>query len=156
MGFRDDLLALDDDALAALCEVEHTRGSGPGGQKRNKTSSAVRITHVGTGFSARAEAERSQRDNRRAALKRIRWQLALGLRDTPAPLTLRSMNARVPLEAAKVIDHLDAHAYSLRDTAATLGVTTGALSTWILSSDDVLTHVNQSRKSRNLRPLRGE
>lgn len=150
---RDAILALSDDELAAQCDLSHTRGSGPGGQKRNKTSSAVRLTHRATGLAVRAEAERSQNDNRRAALKRLRWAVALAFRQTPTALRLRSVNARVPREAARVLDHLDAHAYSLRDTAAALGATTGALSGWIGSSEDVLTHVNESRKALGLRRL---
>jgi len=153
---RDQILSLCDDELASACDIEHTRGSGPGGQKRNKTSSAVRLTHRATGLTARAEAERSQQKNRRAALQRLRWQVALAIRQTPINLKFRAVNARVPFEAARIVDHLDAHSYSLRDTAAALGVTTGALSGWIGSSDDVLTYVNQSRKALGLKALRAD
>lgn len=150
---RDAILAMDDDGLAEQCRVEHTRGSGPGGQKRNKTSSAVRLTHRATGLSVRAEAARSQNDNRRSAIRRLRWQIALSLRAEPTTVSLRSMNARDPRQAAKVIDHLAAHGYALRETAAALGVTTGALSKWITDSPNVLTHVNEERKARGLRTL---
>lgn len=51
--------------------VETMRCSGPGGQHVNKTSSAVRITHVPTGTSVVAREERSQHRNRRLALARL-------------------------------------------------------------------------------------
>jgi protein subunit release factor B len=47
------------------------RASGPGGQKVNKTASAVRIHHAPSGVTVRALEERSQRDNVRAALSRL-------------------------------------------------------------------------------------
>jgi len=51
--------------------VEHTRGSGNGGQKRNKTSSAVRITHHDSGAVGYSESERSQEQNKKLALERL-------------------------------------------------------------------------------------
>ena len=43
------------------------RGSGPGGQKINKTSSTVVLRHEPTGIEVRCQRERSQADNRAAA-----------------------------------------------------------------------------------------
>jgi len=46
---------------------EAFRGSGKGGQKRNKTASAIRLTHKPTGIVIRYESERSQSQNLRIA-----------------------------------------------------------------------------------------
>jgi protein subunit release factor B len=53
------------------CEVETYRASGPGGQHRNKTESAVRMTHRPTGIVRVATEHRSQLRNRQLALERI-------------------------------------------------------------------------------------
>jgi len=69
-------LALDDEALLRACEVYTFVGSGPGGQHRNKTASAVRLVHPATGLTVTASERRSQILNRSAALHRLRAGLA--------------------------------------------------------------------------------
>lgn len=56
---------------AADCEWSYTRGRGAGGQKKNKTSSAVHCSHEPSGAHGYAEDSRSQLDNRRLAFERM-------------------------------------------------------------------------------------
>ena len=63
------------------CDWEFLRGSGKGGQNRNKVSTACRCTHRESGAVGYAEDTRSQIDNRRLAFQRMaaskefqRWQ----------------------------------------------------------------------------------
>src|SRR5881227_3501441 len=72
--------ALPADRLLAQCEVDTYRASGPGGQKRNKTSSAVRLRHPPSGLIVIAEESRSQHENKAKALRRLRQALYLKLR----------------------------------------------------------------------------
>lgn len=51
------------------------RGSGAGGQARNKTSNCVVLTHIPTGSVVRCEAERSQFQNRQTAIANMRAKL---------------------------------------------------------------------------------
>lgn len=133
---------LTDEQLLHACRVENYRASGPGGQKRNKTSSAVRITYLASGISAIGTESRSQHDNRRKALSRLRVELALAIRrptkkTMPAwwpdvttdtgRLSLSPRSDHFAAAIAIVFDALDAASGSLPDAAALLGTSTSNL-----------------------------
>jgi protein subunit release factor B len=61
------------DRLARECDVTAYRSSGPGGQKKNKTESSVRVRHRASGITRVATESRSQTRNRHAALERV-WK----------------------------------------------------------------------------------
>src|SRR4030088_414370 len=94
---REIWTSLSDAQLLAQCEVDTYRASGPGGQKRNKTSSAVRIRHLPSGLIVIAEESRSQHENRVRALRRLRQALYLKIREElpPQAMTTEALN-RLP------------------------------------------------------------
>src|SRR5579871_6652405 len=109
MPVRSQWTALSDDQLLAQCEVDTYRASGPGGQKRNKTSSAVRLRHPPSGLLVIAEESRSQHENKARALRRLRQAFFLKLRDpldgaagTPEALAARPELAGVRTPAARL------------------------------------------------------
>lgn len=73
------LVEVDEDIQIDIKEEEIKmdvfRSSGPGGQKVNKTSSAVRLTHLPTGIVVACQTERSQHRNRDTALALIKAKL---------------------------------------------------------------------------------
>jgi protein subunit release factor B len=55
--------------------VETYRSSGPGGQRKNKVETAVRLRHLPSGITVIATEHRSQAENRKLALERLRERL---------------------------------------------------------------------------------
>jgi hypothetical protein len=167
---RLSALLASDDALIAQCEVDRYRASGPGGQHRNKTESAVRLRHKLLGVSAIGEDSRSQAENKVHAVRRLRSAIALTVREPvagPSPRLLAMVAAgTAPLGAktrqtgeywagmAELLDVLDAGGWEIAATAQRLGATTGALSKLILHDDLVARAVNDQRRARGMRPLR--
>lgn len=52
-------------------EISYYKGSGSGGQKKNKTSSGVRIKHIPTGMVAQCDENREQSKNKQVAFKKL-------------------------------------------------------------------------------------
>ena len=73
----------NDDDLLAECDVETLKGSGPGGQHKNKTETAVRLMHRPTGIRAQASERRSQGQNMGVALERLRALLTVHFAPPP-------------------------------------------------------------------------
>ena len=65
----------DPKVLAKQVVVETYKSSGPGGQRKNKTETAIRLTHLPTGITVVATEHRSQAQNRRLAFERLRERL---------------------------------------------------------------------------------
>jgi hypothetical protein len=171
---RAEYLLAEDAALIAQCEVDRYRASGPGGQHRNKTESAVRLRHTPTGVSAIGEDSRSQVENKQHAVRRLRAAIALEVREpvelegfVPSPrLAALVRGGTAPLGAktrqtgaywaamAELLDLLVAGGLEIAATAQRLGMTTGALSKLLLHDELVARTVNDLRRARNLRPLR--
>lgn len=174
---RRSWTALSDDQLLDQCAVDTYRASGPGGQKRNKTSSAVRIRHLPTGLIVIAEESRSQHENRARALRRLRQGLFLQVRDefpldrlspeaiaqlddfrearqTDGRLHLGRKDPRFWPAVGVVLDVLQAVEARVSDAAKLLGTTTGNLIDFVKTDPKVWQQVNGLRTRFEQKPLR--
>jgi hypothetical protein len=168
---------LSDQQLLKQCEIDTYRASGPGGQKRNKTSSAVRLRHLPSGLIVIAEESRSQHENRSRALKRLRQALYLKVRDElPSEGLTRErvaslddyQQARGPTERLRlgrkdprfwpttgiVLDVLFACHGRIAPTAELLGISTGNLIDFLQGDPKVWEQVGILRERFGQKPLR--
>lgn len=153
-----------DAELLDQCAVDLYRASGPGGQKRNKTSSAVRLRHEPTGLIVTAVESRSQHENRVRALRRLRQAIALHVRNSVDPeaeapeyykaalardASLR-VNPRHPdydRIAQHVLDVLFARRAAVGEAAAALGISTGHLVRFLKNDDKLWAEANRLRQA---------
>ncbi|MBI4404289.1 MAG: peptide chain release factor-like protein [Deltaproteobacteria bacterium] len=64
-------------------EITHLKGSGPGGQHRNKRLTGIRIVHAPSGITVVATERRSQSQNLKLALERINQKIEKAFRKAP-------------------------------------------------------------------------
>jgi hypothetical protein len=160
---------LSDAQLLEQCSVDTYRASGPGGQKRNKTSSAVRIRHHPSGLLVIAEESRSQHENKARALKRLRQSLYLNLRnaltadavaelsaarDAAGRLKLGRKDPRFWPAIGVVLDALAEQEGRVSDAAAALELSTANLVDFLNSDPKAWQEANALRAKFGHKPLR--
>jgi len=156
---RDTWLALSDDALLRLCTVVTCRGSGPGGQKRNKTSSAVRLLHNPSGVAAENDESRSQHVNRVFALRSLRLKIALQLRLPPPPTPPLGPAPGANSDAfflwlARAFDILESVGYKISDAVPLIGLSTNQILKAFEKIPAAWQELNAQRSARSLPTLR--
>ncbi len=179
MSSAEEYLVKSDDELLAECDIHIYKASGPGGQHRNKVSSAVRYKHRPTGITAVANDSRSQHTNRRKALARLRMNLALRLRHPVLPkqdelppgvtecifspknrsatrlkrFQIGPRDHRFWPVAAYLLDWLDAAEGRLSPIAQQMGISTGNLTSVLKSERHLLAAAQEIRRTHNQRPI---
>ena len=155
---RNEWLYANDHKLLRECEFDEYQASGPGGQKRNRKYSAVRLKHIPTGIEVRAAESRSQKQNKSIALKRVRERIAVEVRAPESPeldtLDVSMKNNRYPLLLALLSDKLHSCGFRISDAASELGISTGKLVKLLARDVSMWQIVNSERKKRGIAPLK--
>lgn len=160
-------LDYDDARLLAECAVDLYKASGPGGQHRNKVTSAVRLRHRLSGLHATATESRSQHENRARALARLRRAIALSARAPLPPrvqwpetvhvadgrLRVNEKNPAFDHVIALALDALADYRGQLKAAAAHLRLTTSSLVRFLYEHPPAWRQANHIRQQLGLRPL---
>ncbi len=172
MKSAEEFLILEDKDLVQQCDVDHYRASGPGGQKRNKTSSAVRLRHRPTGLAATATDDRSQHVNKRRAIRRLRETIARQVRgDLDAGryrpsermsaciardgrIVVGQRDRRYCLVVAELLDLLVSVEMRVSEAAVLIGTSTAHFVQFLCKDGKLRDRVNQLRAAAGAKPLR--
>lgn len=169
---HQDYLSLTDRELIEQCRLDCYRASGPGGQKRNKTESAVRLTHLPTGAVGIGEESRSQHENKARALKRLRKSIAFTVRravdldgyrpsellqsckDRAGRIHLGRRDRRYNSIVWEVLDVFFACDAQVSSAAKLIGVNTAHLSKFLRDDPGLWRRVNEMRQAAGRKTLK--
>ncbi len=170
MDQLDHPAVLPPEQLLADCQLRRFRRRGPGGQHRNKVETAVVLVHIPTGTLGEASERRSQRENRKTALFRLRVNLALGvrtLRPKGSPVSAGWQSRRrqhrisinpahddFPALLAEALDVLASYDMQIQPAAQQLGITASQLIKFLKLQPRALKIINDRRRELNLAPVR--
>lgn len=162
--------ALAPDVLHARCRETRTRRSGPGGQHRNKVETAIVLFDPVTEISAEASERRSQADNRRVAIFRLRLNLAMEFRTDTALLTApsdlwntRCQHGRIsinpshddyPALLGEALDWIVSSEWDVSAAAEHLNATSSQIIRLLKHEPRALMLVNRERQQRGMRPYK--
>jgi len=159
--------------LLAQCRLTFSRASGPGGQNRNKVETSVQIEFLPGEVIASASERRTQNENRKVAIQRLRCKLAVEFRSTDASspnvdtggsniwqvycrngrIDISESNTDWPAILAEIIESLRAEDWNIGKVALRLGTSSSQLVKLLKKHLPAILLLNAERKLRGQRPL---
>ncbi|OGV38355.1 MAG: hypothetical protein A2020_08230 [Lentisphaerae bacterium GWF2_45_14] len=157
---RKHWLEASGEELTSQCRFDAFKSTGKGGQKRNKTSSALRLIHSPSGISVTADGSRSQNENRSEALRKLRYMIALEYRsavpvDVPFEnIEMSLSNKHYHLWTACMLDVFYDADFVLKDAAEKCGVSPSKLVKLIYRDTALWQELNRVMTAQGKSPLR--
>lgn len=158
---------LPEEALLEQCKVTRTRGSGPGGQHRNKVETAIVVKHLPSGVAGQASEKRSQQANKEVAVGRLRVNLALAMRSERSGCSSRwkSRTQRGKLQVsakhfdyaavlAEAMDFVWQNQFDVAATAKQVGTSTSQLVKFFKTCPAAFEAINRNRGQWGMNPLK--
>src|SRR5690606_38575412 len=164
---------LPPEELLRACRQARFQGSGPGGQKRNRVYSGIRLTHADSGLTAESVDGRSAQRNLQDALARLRLNLALsasmeecdpsGTDAAPLPVApplpafrpdANAAHPDFPRFALRALHHLAWNRGRSAHAAEALGCTASALTRFFKADKAVWAKAREIREKNGLFPLK--
>ena len=166
--------AIDSEQLLKNCTTSRQRTRGPGGQHRNKVETGVFLLHKPTGIKTQSTEFRSQIQNKKQALFRLRIRLALRHRTIPPipgyqPSTLLKERLRqqkkklavnpkhqdYPAVLAEILDLVIALQGDIKKAGEYLGfISSSQIVKFLKTEPEALTIVNSIREKHGKHKLR--
>ncbi len=161
-------LSLSDELLWTFTEWSACKASGPGGQKVNKTSSAIQLTFPPLNLSVKSQKHRGQQDNKKSALCTLKKHISF-LAEPPIPdfalqvtrpyfqngLHIQEHNSILPnvyaVLCARFLENQGEH----KCIANAQGISTSCLIRFLSENKTLLERVNQIRQNFGKHPLHG-
>ena len=158
---------LPEAALLGQCQVTRTRGSGPGGQHRNKVETAIVVKHEPSGVVGQASEKRSQQSNKEVAVARLRVNLALAIRTERQTCSQRweSRTRQGKLQVnvkhfdyaailAEAMDFVWKHQFDVAATAKQIGTSTSQLIKFLKTCPAAFETINRNRQQLGMKNLK--
>ena len=156
-----------EEQLLSHCKLAFSRASGPGGQNRNKVETSVQIEYLPNQIIAAASERRTQNENRKVALQRLRCKLAVEVRAPSQEKKSETWNAycrdgRIdiaesnylwPAVLAELIDALSSCDWNLSMAASSLETSSSQIVKVLKKYPPAFSLLNQERKLRGQKSL---
>lgn len=154
---RNKWLAETEQELIRNCTQGAYKSTGPGGQKKDKKKSSIRLVHLPTNICVTSSETRSSKTNLSSAIKKLKFRIAVEVRGPKIEPEMYNNNYRelkYLFWIAALFDALNKYNFKISNSAEDLGLSTSRLIKQIAKDKNLWKLVNEYRERNNLSYLK--